>query len=349
MSVVDDVRSRRFGTAGLVAVAAVVVAAIATVAFGVPLARIVTPGYVARSIQLAAPITLAAVGGLYAEKSGVFNIGLEGFMIFGAFFAAAGTYFVGVDGAVGAWAGIAISVVLTTVLTVLFAVLLIRYKANQIVAGLGVWFVGLGLAPFTASIIWGSRNSPRMPGVGRLTIPGLSEIPYLGRIVFDQSPLVWLTAIIVLASWAVLYRTKYGYWIQAAGENPEALDTAGIDVNRVRYAAVIFSGAMAGLGGAVLLAHSSSFIGTGQTMVDNRGWLGIVAYLFGNYNPLGAAAAALLFGGVDMLQGQLQTINIDVSPKLLGLLPYVVVIVVLTGWGKTRVPSSVGEPYESEE
>jgi len=180
--------------------------------------------------------------------------------------------------------------------------------------------------------------------VGQLTVPGLSEIPYLGRILFDQSPLVWLTGLIVAASWVFLYRTKYGYWIQAAGENPEALDTAGVDVNRVRYAAVIFSGAMAGLGGAVLLAHASSFVGTGQTMVDGRGWLGIVAYLFGNYNPLGAAAAALLFGGVDMLQGQLQTLNIELSSRLLGLLPYVVVIVVLAGWGRRGFPRPLANP-----
>ncbi|MCU4741323.1 ABC transporter permease [Natronoglomus mannanivorans] len=348
-SVLEYTQHRRVRLAGLAVAVLAVLGAVATVVFDVPLDRIFTPGYVARSMELAAPITLAAIGGLYAEKSGVFNIGLEGFMIFGAFFAAAATYFVGTGGAVHAWIGIGMSVLLTTMLTVLFAVLLIRYKADQIVAGLGVWFIGLGLVPFTAAIIWGSRNSPRMPGVGRVTVPGASEIPYLGRIVFDQSPLVWLTILIVIGSWVFLYRTRYGYWIQAAGDNPEALDTAGIDVNRVRYAAVIFSGAMAGLGGAVLLAHSSSFVGTGQTMVDGRGWLGIVAYLFGNYNPVGAAAAALLFGGVDMLQGQLQTLDIDASPKLLGLLPYVVVIVVLTGWGKTRVPSSVGEPYESEE
>ncbi|USZ70884.1 ABC transporter permease [Natronosalvus halobius] len=353
-------RHRGVRLVGLVLVMLAALGVVGAVVFDVPLAEvlsdgletlasIVTPGYVARSMEMAAPITLAAIGGLYAEKSGVFNIGLEGFMIFGAFFAAAATYFVGAGGAVHAWVGIVISVLLTMGLAVLFAVLLIRYKADQIVAGLGVWFIGLGLVPFTAAVIWGSRNSPRLPGVGRLTVPGLSEIPFLGRVVFDQSPLVWLTVLVAVGAWVFLYRTQYGYWIQAAGENPEALDTAGIDVNRVRYATVIFSGGLAGLGGAVLLAHSSSFIGTGQTMVDGRGWLGIVAYLFGNYNPLGAAAAALLFGGVDMLQGQFQTLNIEASSKLLGLLPYVVVIVVLTGWGKTQVPSSVGEPYESEE
>jgi len=136
---------------------------VATAVFGIPLRRIVTAGYVARSIRLAAPITLAAIGGLYAEKSGVFNIGLEGFMIFGAFFAAVGTYAVGAGGAVHAWFGIAFAVALTTVLTVLFAVLLIRYEADQIVAGLGVWFIGLGLAPFTASIIWGRATVPDSP------------------------------------------------------------------------------------------------------------------------------------------------------------------------------------------
>jgi len=150
-------------------------------------------------------------------------------------------------------------------------------------------------------------------------------------------------------AWVVLFRTRYGYWIQAAGENPEALDTAGVGVNRVRYAAVIFSGLMAGLGGAVLLAHAGSFTGTGDTMVNGRGWIAIVSYLFGNYNPLGAAGAALLFGGLDMLQIQFQTAGIELPNRLVNLFPYVAVIVVLTLWGSTRMPSSVGEPYESEE
>jgi simple sugar transport system permease protein len=312
---------------------------------------IVTVGFLERTVEAATPIALAAIGGLYAEKSGVFNIGLEGFMIFGAANTAAVMFLLGGRSPTQGdlWLAILAAVAISLFYTVVFAVLVIRYKADQIVAGLAVWFIGLGFGPFTAVLLWGNRNSPGLTSVDDVTLPLLSEIPVLGPVLFDTSPLVLLTILLAIVAWVVLFRTRYGYWIQAAGENPEALDTAGVGVNRVRYAAVIFSGLMAGLGGAVLLAHAGSFTGTGDTMVNGRGWIAIVSYLFGNYNPLGAAGAALLFGGLDMLQIQFQTAGIELPNRLVNLFPYVAVIVVLTLWGSTRMPSSVGEPYESEE
>ncbi len=337
MSLRDRITAKRLRLGGFALLAIVVGGLALSIGLDIGFERIVTAGFVTRSLEMATPITLAAIGGLYAEKSGVFNIGLEGFMIFGALTAAATMFLLGgtspTQGEI--WAALAASMAVSVLLTAVFAVLLIRYQADQIVAGLAVWFLGLGFAPFTAALIWGSRSSP-----------GLASID---SVALGQSPLVFLTGVVVAVAWVVLYRTRYGYWIQAAGENPEALDTAGVDVNRVRYAAVIFSGAMAGLGGAVLLAHAGNFVGTGDTMVDGRGWIAIVAYLFGNYNPIGAAAAALLFGALDMLNVQFQTVGIDVSARLVNLLPYAAVLVVLTVWGKTRMPSAVGESYDTEE
>ncbi|WP_434521598.1 ABC transporter permease [Halorubrum sp. AS12] len=337
MSVSDLVESGWVRIGGLSLGALAVIAAVLTVGLDVDLSRIVTRGFVTRSLEMATPIALAAVGGLYAEKSGVFNIGLEGFMILGAFITAGTMFVLGGTSPTQAdvWTAVLVAVVVSIVLTTLFAVLLIRYKADQIVAGLAVWFIGLGFAPFAAALLWGSRSSPGLTSVEKLA--------------FGQSPLVFITVLLVGAAWVVLYRTRYGYWVQAAGENPEALDTAGVDVNRVRYATVIFSGAMAGFAGAVLLAHAGNFVGAGSTMVDGRGWIAIVAYLFGNYNPVGAAAAALLFGALDMLNVQFQTVGIEVPARLINLLPYAAVLVVLTVWGKTRVPSVVGDPYETEE
>ncbi|GAA0237249.1 ABC transporter permease [Haladaptatus pallidirubidus] len=319
--------------------------------FDLPLADILTVGFLTRSLQAAAPIALTAIGGLYAEKSGVFNIGVEGFMIFGAVNTAAITWLVGgkTAGQSALWIAILTSTLIILLFALVFAVLMIRYKADQIVAGLAVWLIGLGFGPFMAVLLWGSQNSPGLASIDNLTIPVLSKLPVVGPLLFNISPLVLLTVLGTVAAWVVLYHTRYGYWIQAAGENPEALDTAGISVTRVRYAAVIFSGVMAGLGGTVLMAHAGSFTGTGETMVSGRGWIGIVAYLFGNYNPIGAALAALLFGGLDMLQIQFQTVGINLPNRLVNLFPYIAVIVVLTIWGSTRVPSAVGEPYESEE
>ena len=335
-----------------VAIGAALVALVVAALAGIDVRRILTVGFVDRSIRAATPIALAAVGGLYAEKSGVFNIGLEGFMIFGAVNAVAIASLVSGDGGVAQlhlWTGLVGAVLISVLYTVVFAVLVIRYRANQIVAGLAVWFLGLGFGPFTAMTIWGSQSSPTVGRIARIHVPVLSDLPVVGRLLFNTSPLVLLTFAIVGLAWFVLYRTRYGYWIQAAGENPTALDTAGVDVNRVRYATVIFSGAMAGLAGAVLaIGLTTSFVGSGLTMVDGRGWIAIVAYLFGNYNPIGAFLAALLFGAADMFQVQLQTVGIEVSATLMGLLPYVVVIAVLTFYGGTRMPSHVGDPYESE-
>jgi len=313
-----------------------IIGALLSVVFEIDLTRLITPGFAIRTLEMATPIALAAVGGLYAEKSGVFNIGLEGFMIIGAFTTAAAMFMLGgtSPSQPHIWTAIIATVIVSGVLGLIFAVLLIRFEADQIVAGLAVWFIGLGFAPFTAALLWGSQSSPGLASINRLT--------------FSLSPLVLLTVVVVIVAWGVLFRTKYGYWVQAAGENPGALDTAGINVNRVRYTTVIFSSMMSGLGGAVLLAHAGNFVGTGTTMVDGRGWIAIVAYLFGNYNPIGAAGAALLFGGLDMLNVQFQTVGIEVSARLVNLLPYVAVLVVLTIYGKTRIPAVVGESYDTE-
>jgi simple sugar transport system permease protein len=324
-------------------------------ALDLPGHELLTVGAFQRALQAAMPIALAAIGGLYAEQSGVFNIGLEGFMIFGALTAAASAWLIsgGGGGSISQatlWASVFVAVLACALLTVAFAVLTIRYEADQIVAGLAVWFIGLGFGPFGATVLWGGVSSPTLSSIDSLTVPVLSDIPVFGRLLFDSSPLVLITVFVAVLAWVVLYRTRYGYWVQAAGENPEALDTAGVDVNRVRYATVIFSGAMAGLAGATLsIGIGSGFTGTGPTMVDGRGWIAIVAYLFGNYNPIGTFLASLLFGAMDMLQIQLQTIGISVPGSITGLFPYVAVLLVLALVGYTRVPAAVGESYDTEE
>ncbi|MFC4549739.1 MULTISPECIES: ABC transporter permease [Halorussus] len=351
MSVADRAARNRLALG--VFAALVVVLGILTAALDLPLVELFTVGTFERALQAATPIALAAIGGLYAEKSGVFNIGLEGFMIFGALTAAAAAWFPSEGAAVTQahlWFGIVAATVVCTLLTAIFAVLTIRYEADQIVAGLAVWFIGLGFGPFTATVVWGGVSSPSLPNIDDLAVPVLADIPVVGRLLFDASPLVLFTVVLAVVAWVVLYRTRYGYWVQAAGENPEALDTAGVDVNRVRYAAVLLSGALVGLAGGVLsVGIGSGFTGTGVTMVDGRGWIAIVAYLFGNYNPLGAFGASLLFGAMDMLQVQFQTIGISLPGSIVGLFPYVAVLVVLALVGYTRTPSAVGEPYDTEE
>ncbi|TKX74072.1 ABC transporter permease [Halorubrum sp. GN11_10-6_MGM] len=351
MSAVREAMDGRSAFVGGLALLAV--ALIAFLVTDIPGSDLVTVGAMERALQAATPIALAAIGGLYAEKSGVFNIGLEGFMIFGALFGAVTAWTASGSDGVGQadlWLGVLTAMVVCGLMAALFAVLLIRYEADQIVAGLAVWFIGLGFGPFISTVVWGGVSSPSLPNIDNVVVPVLSEVPIAGRLFFDASPLVLFTVVLAVGAWIVLFRTRYGYWVQAAGENPEALDTAGVDVNRVRYATLVFSGVMAGLGGAVLsIGIGSGFTGTGVTMVDGRGWIAIVAYLFGNYNPLGTYGASLLFGAMDMLQIQLQTIGISLPGSITGLFPYVAVLVVLVVVGYTRVPAAVGEPYSKED
>ena len=149
---------------------------------------------------------------------------------------------------------------------------------------------------------------------------------------------------------SVLRRTSFGYWVRASGENPKALDTAGVNVRRVRYAAVLISGLFSGIGGASLsLGQVGQFIGSGSTMVAGRGWIGITAYLFGNYNPLGAFGASLLFASLEALQIRLQQLGYGLPPSLVQTIPYITVIVVLALVGRTRIPEAAGEHYDSGE
>ena len=297
----------------------------------------------ASALRLSVPIAFAALGGIFAEKSGVINIGLEGLLIISAFSA---IYVADVTG--GVWVGFAGGVVASTLLAALFAVVTIGFRADQIIAGLAVWLIALGLAPFASQVFYGSPNSPTVATTGSISVPVLAEIPFFGAL-FSASPSVYMLFVAVAGSWYVFERTAFGRWIRASGENPKALDTAGVSVTRVRYAAVLISGVLAGMGGAALSLDLGQFTGNGPTMVNGKGFIAIVAYLFGNYNPVGTFFSTMLFAGLDALQTVLQTQGIGVPRQLIRITPFVVVIVVLALVGRTRLPEAAGEHYETEE
>ena len=297
----------------------------------------------ASALRLSVPIAFAALGGIFAEKSGVINIGLEGLLIISAFSA---IYVADVTG--GVWVGYAGGVVASTLLAAVFAVVTIGFRADQIIAGLAVWLIALGLAPFASQVFYGSPNSPTVATTGSISVPVLAEIPFFGAL-FSASPSVYMLFLAVAGSWYVFERTAFGRWIRASGENPEALDTAGVSVTRVRYAAVLISGVLAGMGGAALSLDLGQFTGNGPAMVNGKGFIAIVAYLFGNYNPVGTFFSTMLFAGLDALQTVLQTQGIGVPRQLIRITPFVVVVVVLALVGRTRLPEAAGEHYETEE
>lgn len=306
------------------------------------------------ALRLAAPIAFAALGGIFAEKSGVINIGLEGLLIISAFTGVAVTVLLEQSGlsllVPNIWLGFLAAILVSTLLALVFAVVCIEFRADQIIAGLAVWLIALGLAPYVSKLYFGSSSTPNLGNtLGTWRIPVLADIPLFGAL-FSTGPVVYLMYVAVPLSWYVLNHTAFGKHVVASGENPKALDTVGVNVNRVRYAGVLLSGVLSGIGGASLsLGLIGQFIGSGQTMVNGRGFIAIVAYLFGNYNPLGAFGAAMLFSGLDALQIQLSNAGYAVPDALISTIPYVTVIVVLALVGRTQIPEAAGEHYESGE
>jgi len=324
---------------------------------GILLETLFTTNTLASTLRLSVPIALAALGGIFSEKSGVINIGLEGLLIISAFSAIVAAQSTG-----SLWLGFAGGVLASVMLAGLFGVVCIEFRADQIIAGLAVWLIALGLAPFAATVLYGQPNvsltaaetPPTLtevvapiPGLSGL-VESLSEITFVGAL-FDAGVTVYMMFLLVGVSWYLLNRTTFGRWVRASGENPKALDTAGVSVSRVRYAAVLLSGVFSGLGGAALSLDLATFGGNGQTMVNGKGFIAIVAYLFGNYNPIGAFLSTILFAGLDALQNGLQIADIAVPSQLIRAIPFVMVIVVLALFGRTRLPSAAGEHYESGE
>jgi len=310
---------------------------------------ILDASYIRATLRMTVPIAFAAMGVIFAEKSGIINIGLEGLLILAAFSSILTVWALG-GGTTGLLAGMGMAVLVSGGVAFLFAVACIRYKADQIIAGLAVWLIALGLGPFLSNIVWQSRNSPNVDSFDAIPIPILVDIPGIGPALFQSSIPVYLFFLAVPFSWFLLYRTPFGKHLQASGEDPKSLDTAGVSVRKIRYAGVLLSGIYCGIGGAGFAMNVGSFVGTGETMIDGRGWIGLTAYLIGNYNPLWGALASLFFAALTALQLEIQQLaGIELSSTLIGIVPHVAVLVVLAFVGRTRMPGAAGEPYESDE
>jgi simple sugar transport system permease protein len=247
------------------------------------------------ALVLTTPILLAAVGELISERSGVLNVGLEGMMLSGAFFSyfvvwKSGSLAAGVLAGVGA--GVAFGIVMS--------LLVIEARADQIVAGVGINLAAIGLTSFLFDQIFGNLAQIVVPTVGPVAIPGLSDIPDIGPALFDEDPILYVAFLLVPAAWYLLYRTKWGLGIRASGELPAAADTAGVSVRRVRWGGVLVASGLAGLGGAHLAIVEVGIFQ--QQMTAGRGFLALVAVIFGRWRALGVLGASLALGGTDALQ-----------------------------------------------
>ena len=283
------------------------------------------------TIRLATPLLLAALGGLYSERGGVINIALEGLMLAGAFTAAAVTHYVG-----NPWVGLLAGIAAGMLVAAIHAVACIKFRADQVVSGTAINILMLGVPAFLSGALFLSSGSTPQ-------IPKENLIPW--------TPIVIAFALVPV-TWYVLFRTPFGLRLRSVGENPEAADAAGINVNVMKYAAVLISGALAGIGGAYLSIGQSSLFT--RNMTSGRGFIALAALIFGKWRPVQTMLACLLFGFTEALTIQMQGVfklpsGEEIPVQFIQIVPYVLTIIVLAGFiGHSRAPRSLGLPYQKE-
>jgi ABC-type uncharacterized transport system permease subunit len=306
---------------------------------------VVWSAILASTLRYETPLTLAAIGGMFSERSGVVNIGLEGDMLVGAFF--------GIYGAdlTGSWElGLVIAIAAGAALALIHGFFCIHLRADQIVIGTAINFLALGLTGYLFVNHYGANGAPTsIPTIPEVTIGGIKDVYFIGPVLGDLNLMIWLSFALLVASYVVMFKTPIGLRIRAVGEHPRAADTVGISVYRTRYAAVITSGALAAMGGAYL---SLGFVHTfDQNMTGGRGFIALAALIFGKWRPFGAFAAALLFGFSSAIGDRLPEYFAQGSalPLIFNALPYVLTLIAVAGViGRSIPPAAIGRPYTKQ-
>lgn len=301
-------------------------------------------GVLQSTVQRSVPIVFGALSGVLCERAGVVNIAIEGMLLSGAFVSA-----VVASAAGSAWFGIGAAIVTGALLAGLLAVLAIRYRVDQIIAGFVINILVTGLTGFLAVRVLqpyqDELNTPER--LGPIAIPLLGDIPLLGPILFRHNVFVYALFALIIVIHLGLFYTRWGLRVRAVGEHPKAADTVGINVLRVRYSNVILGGMVAGLGGAYFTIGSTGSFE--REMSAGRGFIGLAAMIFGGWNPIGAFLAGLVFGFADAIQARLSILSIGIPSEFLLMVPYVVTIIVVAGLvGRGRAPAADGKPYVKE-
>jgi simple sugar transport system permease protein len=307
------------------------------------------------TVRLATPLLLACLAGLFSERAGIFDIGLEGKMLVSAFASAA---FAVMSGSV--WIGLAAGIAASVLLAVIHGVASITFRGNQLISGVALNFLASGLTVLLSQSWFGlGGRTPSMEGAARfdeITLPfanALKDVPVFGPIYHDlisgHTILVYVAlALVPLTAW-VLYSTRFGLRLRAVGENPAAVDTAGVSVVAIRYAAVLIAGVLCGLAGAYLASLAAQF---GREMTAGRGYIALAALIFAKWRPWYALMACLLFGFLDAVAIRFQNIDLGVfviPVQFTQALPYIITVVILAGFvGKAIPPRAGGEPYVKE-
>jgi len=299
-------------------------------------------GMLNSAVLLAVPITLAAFAGILSERCGIVNIAIEGMMLFAAMTGTiigslTGSCFLGILGAIAGALGLA----------AIHAMLSIKYKINQTISGTVINIFSAGITAYVSQKflqVNEAINTP--PMLGRVPIPVLADIPFLGPILFNTNVFVYLLIILVILQFA-LFSTRWGLRLRSVGEHPKAADTLGINVNRLRWMGVLLSGAIAGLAGAFFTLGSVGRFEEGMTA--GKGFIGIAAMIFGNWNPIGSLGAGLLFGFADAIGSKLSILGSGIPTQFMAMAPYLITMIVLAGFiGKGQAPAAAGTPYDKE-
>lgn len=296
------------------------------------------------TLRAAVPLILGALSGILCERSGIVNIGIEGMMLAGAF-----TSFVA-KVATNDWPLMA-SLLFATAIALLTGALMgyihgllsIRFRMDQIISGTVLIILAGGFSSYLFN-----RDAVAQGKFGALHIPLLADIPVVGRVLFENAPITYLTLILVVVVHVALFYTRWGLRTRAVGEHPRAADTVGINVNRMRYINTMIGGMLAGLAGGFLVLEAVGQFQEGMTA--GRGFISLAAMIFGNWNPFGAMGAALMFGYTQAIQSELQLVGITAVPRaFVSMIPYVVTIVAVSGFvGRVRPPAAEGKVYETE-
>jgi len=294
------------------------------------------------AVRLATPLVFPALGEIFAERSGVLNLGVEGIMLFCGFagFSAAALSH-------SLWVGVLAGLVMGALLGVLFAFLTVTLRSGQIVTGLAFLILCTGMAIYFYRIQFGNTTfAPRVEPFPQLSIPVLSRIPLLGPVLFDQNILTLLMLVLVPVCAVILNSTRFGLRLSAVGEYPAAADTVGINVARVRYTCVAIGGALAGLGGAYFpLAELGAY---SNSMIGGRGFIALALVVFGRWNPVLALAGGVLFGVINALQIRFQFLGSNIPAQFLVMMPYLLTIVVMLVGRARKAPGALGVPYARE-
>ena len=293
----------------------------------------------AATLRMSFSLIVPSLGEAVSQRSGVLNIGIEGYMLMGAIIS-----YLTVANTGSLWFGVIMGIIAGAILSLMFAYLSISLKTNQIISGLAIWMLSMGSSSFLFRTLGITKE---INGFSAVKIPVLSEIPVIGTILFQQNILFYIAILLVVVFSLVMFRTRFGIIIRATGENPLAVDMAGYSVEKMRYISVLICGAMSGFGGAYLvLAVIHRFT---ENITAGRGFIALCIVILGRWNPWGVLAGSLLFAFVDALQMHLQVLGVPVPYPLLLMSPYVVTIIVIVGITgiikKVLPPKKLAIPY----